>query len=179
MRDMINKPIVLVGMMGSGKSTVGKRLARKLNFQFYDSDKIIEERNGLSIVDIFEFRGEEYFRKQEIEVIREILGYGKVVISTGGDSFIFEEIRELIKKEAVSVWLSADIETLYARVSRRATRPQLLNNIDQREVLETMLKDRAEIYSTADISVQSGDNETHFIVDIILSKMKKICEDEA
>jgi len=76
MRNLIKKPIVLVGMMGSGKSTIGKRLAYKLNLQFYDSDRLIEEREGLSVVDIFDFRGEEYFKKKESEIIKEILGYG-------------------------------------------------------------------------------------------------------
>jgi len=170
-RSVIRKPIVLVGMMGSGKSTIGKRLAYKLNMQFYDSDKVIEEREGLSALDIFEFRGEEYFRQKEITTIKEILDYGNVVLSTGGGSFIIDEVRELIKQQAVSIWLKTNIETIHERVSRRNTRP-LLSGDNKLEVIQKLSAERDPIYEQADIIVESSENEIHYVVDTILIKLK-------
>ncbi len=171
MRNLIKKPIVLVGMMGSGKSTIGKRLAYKLNLQFYDSDRLIEEREGLSVVDIFDFRGEEYFKKKESEIIKEILGYGNIVLSTGGESFFKDEVREVIKQSATSIWLKTSIEILHERVSRRNTRPQLAGE-NKKELIEEMVSKSYPIFEQADITIESTDMEAHFIVDTIISKLK-------
>jgi shikimate kinase len=171
MRQNIKKPIVLIGMMGSGKSTIGKRLAYKLNLQFYDSDKIIEEREGLSIVDIYDFRGEEYFKNKEAEVIKEILGYGSVIISTGGESFLNEDIRNQILDNATSIWLKTNVDTLHERVSRRNTRPQFAGNTNL-ATIEKMVADTYPIYEKADITIESKDMEAHFVVDTILSKLR-------
>ncbi len=171
MRNTIKKPLVLVGMMGSGKSTVGKRLAYKLNLQFYDSDKIIEERERLSINDIYEYKGEEYFKNQETQVIKELLSYGTVVISTGGGSFLIDEIRELIKANTVSVWLRTDIDTIYERVSRRNTRP-LLNTDDKMKTIINLIQDATPIYEQANIIVDSNNYGVHFVVDSIIQKIK-------
>jgi shikimate kinase len=168
---LVNKPIVLVGMMGSGKSTIGKKLASKLNVQFYDSDKIIEEREGLSVLDIFDYRGEEYFNNKEVEVISEILNYGPVVLSTGGSSFMIERVRQLVKDSAVSIWLDTKIETIHERVSRRNTRP-LLNVGNKLEVIQQMVDERAPLYQLADIKVESGDMDAHYVVDTLLLKLK-------
>jgi shikimate kinase len=158
-------------MMGSGKSTVGKRLANKLNVQFYDSDKIIEDREGLSVLDIHDFRGEEYFRQQEIKVISEVLQYGNVVLSTGGSGFLIEEVRELIKSRAYSIWLKLDADAIFKRVSRRNTRP-LLTSSTRLEQVENMLKEREPFYSQADFSVESDD----YVVDTILIKLKNFIQ---
>lgn len=171
MRNLIKKPIVLVGMMGSGKSTIGKRLAYKLNLQFYDSDKLIEEREGLSIVDIFDYRGEEYFRKQEVNTIKEILNYGTVVLSTGGESFMHDEVRSAIKESATSIWLKTNIDILHERVSRRNTRPQFAGE-NKMELIERMVAESYPVYEQADIVVESKDMEAHFVVDTIMSKLK-------
>ncbi|MBS0236278.1 MAG: AAA family ATPase [Proteobacteria bacterium] len=164
------KPIVLIGMMGSGKSTVGKRLARKLRLQFYDSDKVMESREGLSIVDIVEFKGWDYIQRKEREVIEEILGYGPVVLSTGGNSFIAQEIRQLILQKGIAIWLQADFDTLYKRITRRNTRPEF-NVGNQHETLTNMLKEREAIYTEAHISVASGNEDVACLVDKIITQL--------
>ncbi len=164
-------------MMGSGKSTIGKRLAYKLNMQFYDSDKVIEEREGLSVLDIFEFRGEDYFRQKEIEIIKEIIGYGNVVLSTGGGSFVIDEVRDLVKETAVSIWLKTDIATIHERVSRRNTRP-LLSGDNKLEIIQKLSAERDPIYEKADIIVESSENEIHYVVDTILIKLKSFLDQQ-
>lgn len=171
MKIKVTKPIVLVGIMGSGKSTVGKKLARKLHMQFYDSDQIIEEREGLKVVDIHDYRGEAYFRTQEEKVIKEILRYGAIILSTGGGSFANEEVRNLIKEKAISIWLYSDIETIYERISRRNTRPGL-NGENKREILENIINEQYPLLEQADIKINSGNADAHFIVDNILLKLK-------
>lgn len=172
MKRLFTRPIVLIGIVGSGKSTIGKKLARKLNLQFYDSDKVIEEREGLSIVDIYDYKGEQYFRYLEESVIKEILNYGTLLLSTGGSTFMNEELRSLIKQKAISIWLSTDIETLYSRVTRRNTRPEL-NHGNKKAILQQMLDERSEIYNKADIIVESKDYDVHYIVDVIKSRLQK------
>ncbi|WPX96917.1 Shikimate kinase [Candidatus Bandiella woodruffii] len=169
---MIIKPIVLVGMMGSGKSTVGKKLARKLNLQFYDSDKVLEEREGLNIVDIHEFMGPKYFQQIEEETIKEIIDYGTVILSTGGSSFMNENIRQMIKEKAVSVWLDVDCETIYERVSRRNTRPELMAIGNKKELLMKMIEERRPIFESADIKVESA-LEAHHLVETIAKRIEK------
>jgi len=168
---IVNKPIVLVGMMGSGKSTIGRKLANKLNVQFYDSDTIIEEREGHSISDIHYYRGEEYFKNKEIEVITEILNYGPVVLSTGGSSFMIDEVREVIAQRALSIWLSANVDTISERVSRRNTRPTL-DVPNQKEVVEKMIADGENFYSKADVKIESGEMDAHHVVDSLLLKLQ-------
>ena len=158
-------------MMGSGKSTIGKKLARKLGLQFYDSDKVIEEREGLSIMDVYDFMGEKYFQQKEAEIIREILNYGVVVLSTGGSSFMNENTRALIKKNSTSIWLSVDLEILYNRVIKRNTRPEL-NIQDKKSTLKKMLEERESIFSTADVVVESKDFDAHHVVDTALVRLK-------
>ncbi|MDJ1257585.1 MAG: AAA family ATPase [Candidatus Midichloria sp.] len=172
LREVLDKPIVLTGIMGSGKSTVGKKLAKRLNLQFYDSDKVIEEREGLSIVDVHDFKGAEYFQKQEKKVITEILGYGQLVLSTGGGSFANPEVRELIKSKAITIWLSANLDILYDRVSRRNTRPEL-NSGDKKAILQKMIDDSKDLAAQADMIVESIEQDSHYIVDIIISRLKK------
>lgn len=166
------KPIVLVGMLGTGKSTVGKKLARKLHMKFYDSDQVIEEREGLSIVEIVDYRTEDYLRQQEEKIISEIIRYGPVVLSTGGGSFIHENVRNIIKDKAISIWLYTDLDIIHERVSRRNTRPDLHHG-DKREILEQMVKERYPIYEQANLKVESGNSDTHHIVDTILFKLKE------
>lgn len=175
MKLKITKPIVLVGMMGSGKSTIGKRLAKRLGLQFYDSDRVIEEREGLSVVDIYDFRGEPYFREKESSIIKELLSYGPTVVSTGGNSFMDEETRNIVKSQAISIWLSTDTSTLYDRVSKRNTRPEL-NCDNKRELLEKLAAERQEVYASTDISIESTDGDVYFLVDALISRLQKFLQ---
>ena len=170
-KNNITKPIVLIGMMGSGKSTVGRKLARKLKLQFYDSDKVLEEREGLSIIDIHDFMGVKYLQKKEEEVIKEILDYGVIILSTGGSSFTNKNIREYIKAKAISVWLDSNIETICERVSRRNTRPELIAAKDKKEVLKKMMHEREPLFMQADIKVKS-DSESHHLVSSLINNLK-------
>ena len=176
MENLITKPIVLVGIMGSGKSTVGKKLAHKLGLKFYDTDRAIEEREGLSIVEIYDFRGKEYFQKKEVEIIKEFLSYGVVVIATGGETFIRPELHELIKKHTISVWISADKKILYERISRRDTRPAF-NCENKMKVLDTMLEKYNPIYADADITIENHSFDTHHIIDTLIMRLKKYLRD--
>ncbi|WHA04346.1 shikimate kinase [Candidatus Bandiella numerosa] len=170
-KKTLTKPVVLIGMMGSGKSTVGKKLARKLNLQFYDSDKILEEREALSIVDIHDFMGERYFQQKEEEVIKEIIGYGVVVLSTGGSSFMNENIRNFIIDNTISIWLDSDLDTIHERVSRRNTRPELIASDNKKELLEKMMKEREPVFKQANIKIES-DLEAHHLVCTIIEKLE-------
>ena len=171
-KKIFTKPIVLIGMMGSGKSTVGRKLARKLNLKFYDSDRVLEEREGLSIVDIHDFMGEKYFLQKEEEVIKEIIGYGVIVLSIGGSSFINENIRNFIKKYTISIWLDSKLETIFERVSRRNTRPELITTNNKKELLEKLLEERKPIFNQADIRIES-DLEAHHLVNNLIEKLEK------
>jgi len=143
-------------MMGAGKTTVGRRLANRLGRQFIDSDEEIERAAQMSIPEIFEQRGETEFRAGETRVIARLLKERDIVLATGGGAFVNEETRALVKAEAVSVWLKADLDILFERVSRRSNRP-LLKTADPRATLEKLIEDRYPIYAEADITVMSRD----------------------
>lgn len=159
-RALANKlaetPLVLVGMMGAGKTTVGRRLASRLGRQFIDSDEEIERAAQMSIPEIFEQRGEAEFRAGEMRVIARLLKEKDVVLATGGGAFVNPDTRALVKAEAVSVWLKADIDVLFERVSRRSNRP-LLKTADPKGTLEKLVADRYPIYAEADVTVISRD----------------------
>lgn len=150
------RPIALVGMMGAGKTTVGRRLATRLQRHFIDSDAEIEKAAGMSITDIFASHGEADFRAGETRVIARILKEPGLVLGTGGGAFINEDTRALIKSEAVTVWLKADFELLFTRVSRKSNRP-LLQTENPRETLKKLIEDRSPIYAEADVTVISRD----------------------
>jgi len=150
------RPLVLVGMMGAGKTTVGRRLANRLGRQFLDSDEEIEKAAHMSIPEIFAQRGEPEFRAGETRVIARVLKDTDIVLATGGGAFVNLETRALIKAGALSVWLKADADILFERVSRRANRP-LLKTDNPRATLEKLIADRYPIYAEADITVLSRD----------------------
>ncbi len=152
----MSRTVALVGLMGAGKSTVGRRLAEKLGRKFYDSDTEIEKAAGLSITDIFALHGEEDFRRGEHQVLKRLLAEPPHVLATGGGAYLNAETRALMRENAVTVWLNADLETLWRRVQKRDTRP-LLRRPDAKDVLTNLLAEREPIYSQADLVVPSKD----------------------
>lgn len=168
----MTKPLVLVGLMGAGKSTVGRRLAHELGLVFVDSDTEISEAAECSISDIFAIYGEEIFRDLERRVLLRLLAGGPMVIATGGGAFMTPDIRDAIKEQALSVWLRADIEVLLERVSRRNTRP-LLENVNKREILTKMLAERSPIYSMADLAVDNNAGEHEKVVKSIIDLLEE------
>jgi shikimate kinase len=165
-----SRPVVLVGMMGVGKTSIGKRLAGRLGMDFADADEEIERAAGMSISEIFEKFGEPYFRDGERRVIARLIEGKPKVIATGGGAFINDETRALILDQALSIWLDADIKVLAERVSRRNHRP-LLTGRDPVEVLTELGKVRNPIYATANIHVRSDTSPHSRTVDIILKAL--------
>ena len=168
-----SKPVVLIGLMGAGKTSVGRYLARKLSLPFNDADFEIEKAAGLSISEIFEKHGEEYFRTGERRVIRRLMGEGAKVLATGGGAFMCERTRLLIQELGLAVWLKADIDVLMRRVSRRDTRP-LLRTEDPQAVMQALMDQRYPIYGEADVVVQSRDVPHDVIVDEIIEGIGKL-----
>lgn len=164
----VPKTIALVGMMGAGKSTIGKRLANKLSLKFFDSDKEVEEASGgYSVTRIYEQWGEQAFREVEYKVIERLLRTEPPhVLSTGDGAFISDNTRQLLQEQTVTVWLKAGLETLSARVKNRRERPQLLEG-DTDVILERLIVERHPIYATADITVESDDETYQDTVDRI------------
>ena len=152
----LRRTVALVGMMGAGKSSIGRRLAGKLDAPFHDADAEIELAAGCSVSGIFERYGESAFREGERKVIARLLREPPHVLATGGGAFIDQATRAEIASQAISVWLRAPVELLLARVGRRETRP-LLRSGAPREVLERLLHEREPIYALADITVDSED----------------------
>ena len=148
------RTIALVGLMGAGKSTVGRRLADVLGRKFYDSDVEIERAAGLSISDIFSIHGEAEFRRGERKVLARLLDEAPHVLATGGGAYLDPETRSLLREKAVTVWLNADLETIWKRVSRRDTRP-LLRAPDPKGVLARLFEEREPIYKAALIEKSS------------------------
>jgi shikimate kinase len=148
------RSIVLVGMMGAGKSTIGRRLAARLRLPFLDADAEIEAAAGMSIPDIFETHGEPHFRDGEARVIARLLESGPSVLATGGGAFMREETRTRIRARAVSIWLKADADTILKRVRRRADRP-LLQTADPAATIGRLIDERHPVYQLADITIAS------------------------
>tara|TARA_B100000678_G_scaffold122818_1_gene102753 strand:- start:2499 stop:3050 length:552 start_codon:yes stop_codon:yes gene_type:complete len=165
------KPIVLVGLMGAGKSSIGRRLADALSLPFYDSDDEIELAAGLTISDIFSIHGEEEFRRGEQRVIERLVSGPQHVMATGGGAFMRDETRQLLKEKAVTIWLRADLDTLWRRVSRRDGRP-LLKTKNPKDKLRELLEARQSTYAEADLVVDSRDGPHQVAVNAILDVLK-------
>jgi shikimate kinase len=166
----LEKTLVLVGMMGAGKTSVGRRLASTLGVPFRDADVEIEAAAGCTINEIFERFGEPAFRSGERKVIARLLSDPPHVLAAGGGAFIDAETRERIKELAVSIWLRAPLELLIQRVLRKDTRP-LLRNTDSRAALERLLRDREPIYAQADIVVESDEGPHDVVVKRIVAAL--------
>jgi shikimate kinase len=153
-RQLGTRSLVLVGLMGAGKSTVGRRLAQTLKLPFRDADHEIETAAGMTIPEIFAIHGEEHFRDGERRVIARLLQEGPVVLATGGGAFMNEETRRRIAEHGISLWLKADLDILMRRVRKRATRP-LLQNPDPEGTMRRLMEVRYPVYATADITIDS------------------------
>jgi shikimate kinase len=156
--------VVLVGMMGAGKSTVGRRLAARLGLPFFDADVEIEAAAGMTIPEIFAAHGEQYFRDGEVRVIARLLDSGSCVLATGGGAFMRGETRERIRAKGISLWLKADADVLLRRVKRRSDRP-LLQNADPAATIEKLIGERYPVYAEADLTIMSRDVPHDRIVD--------------
>lgn len=169
----LNKPVVMVGLMGAGKTSVGRALARRLGIPFVDSDKEIEAAAGASVVDIFSMYGEAEFRRAEQRVIARLFDTPPVlkVISTGEGAFITPAVREMVLQRAVSVWLRADLDLLVKRTNFRHTRPQLLHT-DSRKILAQLIDERYDIYAMADIMVETWDESLRKTLDKVVNAIR-------
>ena len=158
------RSVVLVGMMGAGKSTIGRRLSARLRMRFLDADAEIEAAAGMSIPDIFESRGEPDFRDGEARVIARLLDSGPAVLATGGGAFMRKETRDRIRDKAVSIWLKADADIILRRVKRRSDRP-LLQTADPESTVGRLISEREPVYQQADLTIWSRDVPHEKIVD--------------
>src|SRR5437763_160289 len=168
------RSVVLVGMMGAGKSSIGRRLAQRLGIGFVDADAEIEAAAGMTIAEIFSTYGEPYFRSGEQRVIARLLESGPQVLATGGGAFINPQTRAGIRQKGVSVWLKADFEVLMRRVKRRATtdRPMLQGDPAQR--IRHLMDERYPIYAEADVTVVSREVSHEIIVNEIVAELARV-----
>jgi len=173
-----DRTIALVGLMGAGKSCIGRRLAARLDLPFIDADREIEEAAGCAISEIFARHGEQAFRDGERRVILRLLDGPPHVLATGGGAFMDPRTRQAIRDRAISVWLRADLELLLRRVSRRNDRP-LLQVADQRQKLQELMAQRDPVYATADISVDSADGPPEATLERVLTALAQLQPSEA
>ncbi|MHA1541153.1 MAG: shikimate kinase [Alphaproteobacteria bacterium] len=174
----IKKPIVFVGLMGAGKTTIGRRVASNLGLKFNDLDKEIERTSNFSIIELFSIYGEEWFRKGEAGVLKRMLETAPIqkVLSTGEGAFLAKENRKMIKEKAISIWLKADLDLLVRRTSYKKTRPQLLNT-DSRKVLQKLMEERSAIYAEADIIIETKNESLKKTADKVLEVLnEKLCQ---
>ena len=165
-----NRSIVLIGLMGAGKTALGRRLAARLDLPFVDADSEIEDAAGATISEIFTEHGERYFRQGERKVIARLLQEAPQVLATGGGAYMDEETRANIKARGVSVWLKADLRVLMKRVGRRDHRP-LLAGVDPGAVMRKLIEARYPVYAEADITVESRDVPHELIVDAVIDAL--------
>lgn len=169
--DLGERSIVLVGMMGAGKTVMGRRLAGRLCLDFVDSDCEIETAAGMTIADIFARYGESYFRERENRVVERLIRDGPRVLATGGGAFIHPETRVTIKNRGLSVWIKADFDVLMRRVRKRSNRP-LLQTPDPEGTLRRLMTERYPIYAEADITIVSRDGPHDFVVGEMLGAIE-------
>lgn len=173
MNIQTNKIILLVGLMGSGKTSVGKRLAQKLNLPFVDGDQEIEKAAGLSLVDVLKCFGEEEYRAGEARVMKRLLSGNACVLASGGGSFNCEQTRKLAKERAVTIWLKADVDVLYSRTSGRQHRPFLRGDDDMlKDKIENYISEEYPYYSQADIIVETKDEAVFETVNRVVKSIE-------
>ena len=170
--NRLDRPVVLVGLMGVGKSTVGRRLARRLGLPFVDSDAEIEDASGFPAAEVFERYGERDFRDGERRLVARLVEGDVRVIATGGGAFVDPNTRKLLNQRAITVWLDAPIDILAERTSRRDTRAQLRNG-NPKAVLSRLAEERRESYAQAHIHVKSGDGAHKDVVDASIHALEE------
>ena len=168
----VNKYLTLTGMMGVGKSTIGKNLAKRLKFSFFDVDRLIEQKEGASINLIFKNKSENYFRKLENEISLQVLRRKNSVISLGGGAFLNKSIRASAKKKSISFWLDVNIDQLIKRLKRTKKRP-LLNKKNLNNTIKKIYLEREKIYNKADFKIKCSFLKSKEIVDKILNLYEK------
>ncbi|MGF1631688.1 MAG: shikimate kinase [Kiloniellaceae bacterium] len=168
----VPQTVALVGLMGAGKSCIGRLLAAALDLPFVDADKEIEAAAGCSVEDIFAAHGEAAFRNGERRVIARLLTQPKMVLATGGGAFMDPETRALIRSQATSVWLRADVDLLLRRTARRNNRP-LLKRGDPREILARLIEERHPIYAEADVAVDSVDGPPEMTLARVMEALRR------
>lgn len=166
------RSIVLVGLMGAGKTAIGRKIATALGLAFIDSDQEIEDVSRMSIPELFELYGEPEFRALEQRVIARVLEGGPQILSTGGGAYMNDHTREAIASSAVSVWLKADLDLLMERVSKKQNRP-LLKNDDPRAVLERLMNERYPVYALADLTVVTRDERKEVIAAEVIEALDR------
>lgn len=171
------RPIVLIGMMGAGKSSVGRRLAGRLGIAFVDADSEIETAAGMTVPEIFEIRGEAEFRSGEARVIARLLDNGPQVLATGGGAFMNADTRKAIRSKGISIWLRAEPDVLLRRIMRRNDRP-LLRTPDPAATLKQLITARYPVYAEADLTIDSRDVVHDVIVDEAVAALNALLEKE-
>ncbi len=174
---VLPKTLALVGLMGAGKSAIGRRLAARFNVAFIDADQVIEEAAGCSIPEIFDRWGESFFRDRERQVIARLLRDPAHVLATGGGAFIADETRALILDQCLSLWLRADLDLLVSRTARRNNRP-LLANGKPRDILKQLMDERYPMYERADIVVDSRDVPPDETADIAVEAIRRFLTEQ-
>jgi shikimate kinase len=177
-KPMLTRTVVLVGLMGAGKTSVGRRLADMFGTRFVDADKEIEQAAGCSIADFFERYGEAEFRRGEERVIARLLGESPCVLATGGGAFMSADTRQEIRDHGLSLWLKADLDVLFERVSRRSDRP-LLKTEDPRATLQAIMNTRYPVYAQADLTVESHRGPIEHTVDRVFQRLLDYLGDAA
>ena len=168
----LDRPVVLVGLMGVGKSTVGRRLAKRLGLPFIDSDAAIEDASGYSAAEVYERYGEQDFRDGERRLVARLVENDIRVIATGGGAYVDPRTRKLLNERAITIWLDAPVDILTERTGRRNTRP-LLRNGDRKGTLERLSEERRPSYEEAHIHVKSGDGDHKDVVDAIVRALEE------
>lgn len=178
-RNRLNgRSLVFLGMMGSGKSAIGKMVARRLNLEFRDADTEIELAAGRTVAEIFEEYGEEEFRRLECRVIDRVMSDGPVLLALGGGAFMAEETRKVVSRDGLSVWLKADIDIILERVGRRPNKRPLLKNGDPRTIIENLMVVRDPVYALADVHVVSQSGTKAEMRDRVLDELEHYLENE-
>jgi shikimate kinase len=170
LRNHLRRPVVLVGMMGVGKTVIGRKLADRLGLEFKDSDKIVEEKAGRSVNEIFEKDGEDKFRQAERNTILGVLSDGPCILATGGGAVVNNETRKAIKSKAVSVWLKLDVADIVRRLENADDRP-LLKKGDPQTVLAELMAKRKAFYAEADIHVDSHTGKPEKTMEILINSL--------